>query len=69
MNDKIKVILCYDDEKEDKELLLNQMELTALLSCEIIGSEHMYYDIKNKIFEDYDGGYLLYIKLQKSKII
>ncbi|MCI1478243.1 MAG: hypothetical protein LKH93_11120 [Clostridium beijerinckii] len=69
MNDKIKVILCYDDEKEDKELLLNQLELTALLSSEKIGSEHKYYNIKTKIFEDYDEGYLLYIKLETAKII
>lgn len=69
MNDKIKVILCYDNEKEDKELLLNQLELTTLLSCEKIGSEHMYYNIKTKIFEDCDEGYLLYIKLETAKTI
>lgn len=65
-NNKIRVMLIYpsDFELDNKDLDLNQMELSALMASEKVGSEGKYFKIDSKIFEDASDGFMVSIILE-----
>ncbi len=65
-NNKIRVTLIYpsDFKLDNKDLDLNQMELSALMASERVGSEGEYFKINSKIFEDTLDGFMVSIMLE-----
>jgi hypothetical protein len=66
---EINVMLVYPVEsnsnKENKMLKLNQIELTALMLSQKVGSEGDYFTIGEKIFENLKDGKSITIILEK----
>ena len=52
--EQIRTVICYpvDFKLDSKEILLNQIELTALMNSREMGSEGKYFKIERIIFED-----------------
>lgn len=66
---EIKVMLVYpaEFEPQTKELMLNEIELNALMLSNKVGSEGKYFFIEEKIFEDCKDGKCVTIILESSK--